>query len=264
MPKIRRISDIKPLITNLAQTSHYEVKFGGLPEKLSNYLLERGVDPFFINEDFGLLCSSATLPTSSFATSVISGNYMGIQEKIAHSRIYQEISLDFYVDSSYKSLKFIEHWMEFIASGSHNPIDGISPPISQNQDAYFIRMQYPQYYKSDQTRIIKFDRDYNREIEYTFRGLFPLNLTSIPVSYSNSDVLKVSALFQFERYIIGSTFSLFENQYRSNNKNPTQKQSKPTVPLIYRTGQSVGRSGVTAVNPELRFQPLDETPQIPQ
>lgn len=258
MPRIRRISEIKPLFTNLAQTSHYEVKFGGLPNQLVNYLIKRGVDPFFINEDVGLLCSSAILPTTSFATSVIPGNHMGIQEKIAHSRIYQEISLEFYVDSSYKTLKFIEHWMEFIASGSHNPIDGVSPAISQNQDSYFIRMQYPQYYKSDQTRIIKFDRDYAREIEYTFRGLFPLNLTSIPVSYNGSDILKISAIFQFDRYIVGSTFSILEKQDRANNKNPTQKQNKSIQPLIYRTGQAVGRGGVTAVNPELRSRPLDE------
>ena len=40
----RRISDIKPLITNLAQTSHYQVQFGSLPPELSSYLLGKGVD----------------------------------------------------------------------------------------------------------------------------------------------------------------------------------------------------------------------------
>ena len=28
------------------------------------------------------------------------------------------MTMEFYVDNGYKSLKFIEHWMEFIASGS--------------------------------------------------------------------------------------------------------------------------------------------------
>lgn len=248
MPRIRRISEIKPLVTNLAQTSHYEVKFGGLPQPLISYLIKRGVDPFFINEEVGLLCHSAVLPTTQLATSVITGNHMGITEKIAHTRLYDQISLDFYVDSNYKTLKFIEHWMEFISSGSHNPINGVSPPISINTDSYFIRMQYPSYYKSDQTRIIKFDRDYNNEIEYTFRGMFPLNLVSVPVSYNASDVLKISASFQFDRYIIGSTFSFIENQGRENNKVATRPEPRKTnTPLIFRTGQSLGEQGVTRV-----------------
>jgi hypothetical protein len=51
-------------------------------------------------------------------------------------------------------------------------------------------MRYPKDYKSNMTKIIKFDRDYNREIEYNFFGLFPLALNSVPVSYNGSDVLK--------------------------------------------------------------------------
>lgn len=236
MPRIRKISEIKPLITNLAQTSHYEVKFGGLPKELTEYLSKRGVDWFFINESAGLLCSSAVLPTTQLATSPIPGSYTGITENFAHTRMYDAISLEFYVDSSYKSLKFIEHWMEFIASGSHNPIESVSGAVPINRDAYFIRMQYPEYYKSDQTRIIKFDRDYNREIEYTFRGLFPKNLSSVPVSYNASDILKITATFQFDRYIVGSTFSLLENQDRSNNKDPN-KPRETSLPTRLATGR---------------------------
>ena len=160
----RRISDIRPLFTNLAQTSHYEVKFGGLPLQLTSYL----------------------------GTTVnVDGNYIGITETFAHRRQYQDISLEFYVDRNYKTLKFLEHWMEFIASGSSNPINGYTPINTNVDQGYFIRMQYPEYYKSNRTRIIKFDRDYNREIEYTFIGLYPYTIASIPVSYSQSDVMKM-------------------------------------------------------------------------
>ena len=67
----RRISDIKPLFTNLAQTSHYQVLFGGLPSQLISYLGNRGVDSRFIVEDAGLLCFNASLPTSQFATCLL-------------------------------------------------------------------------------------------------------------------------------------------------------------------------------------------------
>ena len=36
--KPRRISEIKSLISHLAQTSHYQVEFGSLPRQLKSYL----------------------------------------------------------------------------------------------------------------------------------------------------------------------------------------------------------------------------------
>lgn len=208
MATLRRIADFKPTLTNLAQTSHFQVLFSGLPGTLTGYLGSRGVDSRFINETAGLLCYSASLPGSSFATSDIVGNYMGIAEKMAHTRQFTQIDLEFYVDREYKTIKFLEHWMEFIASGSNAP---------QYSDGYYFRMQYPKSYKSDQTRILKFDRDYNAEIEYNFRGLFPYALGGININYSNSDILKASATFSFERYIAGQTSSLSSYQGLDNN-----------------------------------------------
>jgi len=214
----RRISDIKPLFTNLAQTSHYQVRFGGLPTPLISYLSRRGVNSFFINENAGLLCYAASLPTASFATKSVDGNFMGIQEKFAKARVYSEIGLDFYVDKNYYNLKFLEHWMEFIASGSHNPIDNSSAgAVSQRNANYFIRMQYPEYYKCNSTTITKFDRDYNAEIEYTFIGLWPVSLSAPSISYVQSDILKVSASFQYDRYIAGRALS--NNSFGGNFNN---------------------------------------------
>lgn len=225
----RRISDIKPLLTNLAQTSHYEIQFGSLPSReLKEYLNRRGIDDRFIAESAGLLCYDAVLPTTSFGSVTIDGNYTGIQEKFAHTRLYDNITLNFYVDRDYKMLNFLEYWMEFIASGSFNNIGitGENAPINQNEDAFFIRMQYPSYYKANSVKIIKFDRDYQREIEYNFRGLFPINVSSIPVTYANSDALKVSATFQYDRYIAGKTNKLNQVVSRdSNNLDPKQSQN---------------------------------------
>ena len=229
----RRIADIKPLLTNLAQTSHYEVQFGTLPPQLMLYLSRKGINPRFIAEGAGLLCYSAVLPTTTLGSFTVDGNYMGVQEKFAHSRIYSEITLDFYVDSDYQMLNFLECWMEFIASGSYNNqgLAGENAPINQNINNYFVRMQYPQYYKANQVRILKFDRDYRREIEYDFRGLFPLNMSSIPVSYMTSDTLKVSVSFQYDRYIAGKTNTFNQFVARDgNNFNPLQPQNIPSAP----------------------------------
>ncbi len=208
MVKPRRISDFKPTLTNLAQTSHYQVIFGGLPTSLRQHLNVRGVDYVFITETSGLLCYSAVLPGSRLATADIVGNFMGVSEKMAHTRLFTQIQLEFYVDNEYKTLKFLDHWMEFIGNGSGQ---------SQSNAGYYYRMEYPDAYKSNQTKIIKFDRDYNEEIEYTFYGMFPIDLSSTPVKYENSDVLKATATFSFDRYIAGKFDSYSVHKGDSNN-----------------------------------------------
>lgn len=208
----RKISDIKPLFTNLAVTSQYEVQFGGLSLQLKNYLASRGVDIGFISRSAGLLCNSASIPGSSFATSDINGNFTGLMEKFAHTRIYTPIELSFYVDQDYKVLKFLEHWMEFISSGSR---------INPNTDSYFYKMRYPNEYKCDFTKIVKFNRDYVKEIEYSFIGLFPIALGSVSVSYDASSVMTVSATFNYERYVPGKVLSFDEKRFLSNNLDPT-------------------------------------------
>jgi len=207
----RRISEIKPLFGNLAQTSHYQVSFGGLSRPLQSHLSLRGVDWRFVAEDAGLLCSSASLPGSSLGTSDIIGDVSGVTEKMAHTRIFTAIDLTFYVDKEYKMIKFLEHWIEFIASGSRANI---------NDQGYFFRMKYPVDYKTDTTKILKFDRDYTNEIEYNFFGLFPTSMYSPTIAYNDSQVLTVTASFNYERYVCGSVRSLDISYLTDNNKQP--------------------------------------------
>ena len=87
MVEPRRISDLKPIFGNLAQTSHYQVIFGGLSFPLTTHLISRGIDSRFIGETVGLLCSSTSLPGSQFATADVTGNFMGITEKIGRAHV---------------------------------------------------------------------------------------------------------------------------------------------------------------------------------
>jgi len=204
----RKISDFKPTFSNLAQTSHYQVIFAGLPTDLRQHLNVRGVGYRFITETSGLLCYNAVLPGSRLATADIVGNFMGVSEKMAHTRLFTQIQLEFYVDKEYKTLKFLDHWMEFIGNGSGQ---------RQSDAGYYYRMEYPDSYKSNQTKIIKFDRDYKEEIEYTFYGMFPIDLSSTTVKYDSSEVLKATATFSFDRYLSGKFDSYSVRQGLHNN-----------------------------------------------
>jgi len=223
----RRISDIKPLFTNLAQTSHFLVQFGiGQNRELVNYLQQRGVDSRFIVESAGLLVRDAVIPATSFAT-MQAIDYMGVIEKFAHTRQFTEMQMEIYVDKDYKTLKFFEHWMEFIASGSHN--QSLTTPNLRKQESslsrknYVTRYQYPNYYKSNATKITKFERDYGKEIEYNFLGLFPSAMNSISVSYQESSIMTLGVTFTYDRYIPGKISSLSEAQSKDNNKTPQNK-----------------------------------------
>ena len=212
-PFPKKISQIKPVLSNVALSSHFAVEFGGFGVGLKEYLRLRGIDPRFITDNISLLCCRASLPGSGFATTDVVGNFMGVTEKMAHTRTFVQMDLDFYVDTGYRSLKFIEHWVEIMSSRS-TTFDG----VSALRDGYYFRMRYPDEYKCDETRIIKFEKDYKRYIEYRFFGLFPLSLNAVPVSYEGSTILKATASFHYDRYVSGQSRSLNEFFRNDNNK----------------------------------------------
>ena len=198
-PIPKRISQILPTFQNVAQTSHYSVQFALPNSDLKSHLRAKGVDTRFTLEKIGLLCAGASLPGSSLANVPIQGDYQGVVEQMAHTRIFTQMSLDFYIDNEYKTLKFLEHWMEYIGDGG-NQFPG--------DDNYFFKMRYPKDYKSNETRIIKFEKNYRQYFEYKFIGMFPINLSSTRVQYENSNVLKATCSFSYDRYIAGGTTSL--------------------------------------------------------
>jgi len=211
-PRPRPISEYLPRFQNVAQSSHYLVKFA-LPsdqssDGLRSFLRRKGVNDRFVGEDVGLLCSDAVLPGSGLMSIDTRGNFQGVVERFAHTRNFTQIQLEFYVDNEYKSMKFLEHWMEFITGSNTN----------LTSDAYHFTLNYPHYYKSNETKIIKFERDYNRFLEYRFIGLFPLTLNSTRVSYQGSQVLKASVAFSFDRYICGESSSLARDLGRAFNE----------------------------------------------
>ena len=69
--------------------------------------MSKGVDKDFIIENLVFVVVVPLLPGSSLATANIDGNFMGVQEKMAHSRIYTQLDLEFYVDRDYKMINYL-------------------------------------------------------------------------------------------------------------------------------------------------------------
>ena len=214
-PRPRGISDIMPKLQNVSLSSQFLVKFALPRGDCRTYLRSKGVNDRFIADDVGLLCTDAVLPGSALASVNTTGDFQGLTERFAHTRQFTQVSFEFYVDNEYRSLKFLEHWIDFIASGS------IADPSS---DTYHFKMKYPDEYKSDDTRVVKFERNHSQFLEYRFIGMFPISLNSTRVSYNNSQILKASAQFSFDRYVCGESSSLARalgldlNNQRSNDR----------------------------------------------
>ena len=56
--------------------------------------------------------------------------------------------------------------------------------------------------------MLKFERNHSQFLEYRFIGLFPISLNSQEYHINNSQVLKASAQFSFDRYVCGESSSL--------------------------------------------------------
>ena len=208
-PRPSRISDIMPKLQNVAQTSNYFVKFSLPPTGLRSHLRRKGINDRFIAEDVGLLCYDASLPGSALASQNITGDFQGVVERFAHTRNFTQINLEFYVDNEYKSMKFLEHWMEYITG--YNQTD-------PGNDTYYFQLNYPYEYKSNDTRIVKFEKNHFQFLEYRFIGLFPLSLNSTKVQYGNTQVLKATAQFSYDRYVAGESSSLARDLRRAYNE----------------------------------------------
>ena len=165
MPTIRSIDVIKATLLTPATTSHFDVEIGlpngSVGSKLTN-LLGGSVQ----KDRLHIMCSDVSLPGSSLATLEHTNDRHGVTEKHAYRRIFEDrIDLTFYVDANgYLPIKFFETWMSEIMNEDSD---------DARDKSYFYRSKYPDEYMADQgLKVIKFERDHNRSIEYEFFRTF--------------------------------------------------------------------------------------------
>ena len=212
-PRPYKTSDLKSKITNLAQTSVYQIKIQP-PAGLNTLLKEvgRDLDYNVAGENIELLCDSAVLPGSSFATHEPTNDYAGVTERMAYRRMYDgTLDLSFMVDRSYNVIEMLDGWLDFISGVG---ITGSRQTYKSRHVNY--RMTYPEQYRTE-LYLTKFEKDVSypddygdvidafldppKQLLYTFVGAFPSSVTSTPVSYGPSDVLRVNVSFSYMRYV---------------------------------------------------------------
>ena len=159
-------------------------------------------------EKLSLLCAEAEIPGTSFQTSLAVGHHQGIQEEFPNLRTFPPLNLTFYVDADHVVLEIFESWMTYI-----NPITNAKRSVNA-----YGRFNYPEDYK-EILHITKFERDTfldelpakttppqlprestTKLTSYEFVNVWPTNMTSMRVAYGDTNVLRCSVQFAYDRF----------------------------------------------------------------
>ena len=185
-PHKKILADLKASILNPALTSHFQCWFFP-PPRVRILLTGDERDDRFTS----LSCSEAALPATSLATHQMSGDHTGVTERHAYRRQYNPTSsFTFYVDHDYEIITTLEKWIGFIVNQQDSSADN-----------YSYRVNFPKEYQTS-IYIKKFEKDYNRTLEYKFLQAYPISIDAMPVTYNTSDLLKCTVNFNFSRYVI--------------------------------------------------------------
>ena len=244
------VDKIKANLLQPALTSHFIVdipkpKYGTSEGGFARYLSDNGVK--YNEEKLRLLCSEATLPGSSIATHENNSDFTGVTEKFAYRRLYDDrIDFTFYVDAeNYLPIRFFEAWIKYIVGESVSPGAG---RISSKKPEYFYRARYPEYYIAEQgLTITKFERTSKNKksadhegntLIYNFVNSYPISITSMPVSYDASSLLKCTVSFSYIRYYVGAKDfpSDFKSTDEKNSRSPNGAADSPFTGAFGLTG----------------------------
>ena len=200
MPTKRSISFLKSKLLQPALTSHFEVNIpsGSLPSAIKIDKEEQ--------DDLNLFCTEATLPGSSVNVFEVNNDFTGATEKFAHRKMYDgSIDFTFYVDAQkYSAIRFFERWMRYVTGEEGSDRDD-GEIRSYKNPSYNYRIRYPDGdggYRCDGLTISKFERSHKSQIRYTFLKSFPIAVSSMPVSYDASNLLKCTVTMSYVRYFI--------------------------------------------------------------
>jgi hypothetical protein len=201
-PTVRNVDFLKTKIMQPALTSHYEVYIPAPPKAKS--FIDKSIFPFDITTSLTISCCEASLPGSNLTTHELNNDFTGVTQRHAYRKIYDDRSdFTFYVNQGYDQIRYFEAWMRYISGEQVSGAEKVSN---------FYRIRYPNDYKSPIISIVKFERNTGtkekaNKMEYKFINAFPLSISSMPVSYESSQLLKVTVSFTYDRYVAGNTAS---------------------------------------------------------
>ena len=248
------ITDVGLLNSSLTSIFSVEIKANG-KQFARNISLER----------VNFLGYEAVLPGRSFQTGEVVNNIQGVTEKYPTLSTYPDVDVSFYITREYNTLEFFNEWMS-----------SISPVVNKASPTGYTKFSYPDSYECN-VNIVKYERDLRSKFQrlnskgrstasinpytytHTLINAYPINMISIPVSYSQSDILRTTITFNYDRYLVqqnkvinedsifGSSLNTQQPQTRNQGANPANTNNSTRVQRVDRRVEA-GLPGVGRVN----------------
>ena len=207
-------------------------------------------------QKMAIMCTEAELPGTSFQTSLAVGHHQGIQEEFPNLRQFPPLNLSFYVDADHVIIEVLEKWMTYI-----NPISTNKRKLNA-----FGRFNYPEDYKEiihitkferdafideiDEERISKTDNESLAEkikirkpttklMSYEFVNVWPTNLTSMRLAYGDSNVLRCSVQFSYDRFFTTFNYEQTNQAVGDFTRATVESPYQDPIPTVVNSSKEV-------------------------
>ena len=220
------IRDVRDTVARPSFDTLYQVNFsfGNWQTWLGSPISKNRTQGTDFMEKMSIMCTQAELPGTSFVESSVTGHHQGITEAFPSLRNFPPLNLVFYCDADQVILEVFESWMSFI-----NPVF-----TEQRTRSAFTRLNYPEDYK-EIIHITKFEKDSFIEksrstsykssfTQYEIVNAWPTNMTSMRVAYGDSNVLRCSVQFAYDRFFTTHTKDATHFSFPEEKSNAQTKE----------------------------------------
>ena len=136
--------------------------------------------------DLAFLCKASAIPGQTIPS--VSVPFRGRQLKIAGDRTFEDWTITVLNDTDFKLYRAFERWMNGINNMTDN--EGIANPADYQVDGF----------------VDQLDRNGTTLKSYTYRGLYPETLASIPLSYGTNDAIETfDVTFRYQYFETDTT-----------------------------------------------------------
>jgi len=164
-----------------------------------NFALTDGV--FKLN----LLCNEIQIPGVTYSAFDLKSPHKGITQKMAMSKVYNEMDISFYCDADSIPIKFFRAWQDMVMGNYDNPKAMYSPTSAAYTQ---IHQAYSQAYYDEYTYDIivnklekygtKPKESYTSDMGFRLASAYPYTVSSVPYSAGPAQLVKVTVGMYYE------------------------------------------------------------------
>ena len=223
MPRAIGIQEFKERILTrsggISSSNLYQFSIDAGEGGMRQYLADNNFTGTDTGDDIvnlNLLCNEIQLPGVTYSSHDLTQPKKGITQKMATSKVFNELDVSFYCDAESMPLIFFRSWQDYIMGGLENPQFAYSESntLSKYEHQVYAQRYYHSYtcdiliHKLEKYGIDKFDfdsyddlgrkKDYKVGFHARLAKAYPYTVSSIPYSAGAAQLVKVTVGFYYE------------------------------------------------------------------